>query len=174
VFTAPFEDNWQLSTNGGGASLTLIHPSPDLNLADPTNWRPSTTIDGTPGAADAGPAFSGNPNADTDNDGITTFAEYALGSSDSIPDDSGGTKIIAQPDGTVLFSFIRAPAADDAIVTPEVSINLSAWHSDESWLIPHSQERLPDGRLLTRYSAGSTLLASGPHVFFHLKITARP
>ena len=87
---------------------------------------------------------------------------------------NGGTEIITQPDGTVLFSFVRAPAADDAIVTPEVSPDLKTWHSDESWLIPHSQERLPDGRLLTRYSSGPTLLASGPHVFFHLKITARP
>ena len=121
-----------------------------------------------------GPTFAGNSNADIDNDGVTAFAEYALGSSDSIPDDSDGTEIITQPDGTVLFGFVRAPAADDAIVTPEVSPDLRAWHSDESWLIPHSQERLPDGRLLTRYTPGPTLLASGPHVFFHLKITARP
>jgi hypothetical protein len=174
VFTLPFADSWHLLADGGGASLTLVKPRPGLNLADPANWRPSTTTDGTPGADDPGVPFSGTPSADLDGDGLNAFAEYALGSSDTERDHTGGLRVEPQADGSMLFSFLRAPAADDAVVTAEVSGDLASWHSDEAWLVPHSQERQPDGRLLCRYTAGPSLLALNPRVFFHVRIVQRP
>ena len=39
-------------------------------------------------------------------------------------------------------------------MTAQISRDLSSWQSGTAWLVPHSQERLPDGRILTRYTAG--------------------
>jgi hypothetical protein len=104
VFTMRFADSWHLLTDGGGASLTLVKPRPGLDLANPANWRPSTTTDGTPSADDPGVPFSGNPAADLDGDGLNAFAEYALGSSDTERDHTGGLQVESQPDGSIVFT----------------------------------------------------------------------
>jgi hypothetical protein len=168
-----FADSWHLLADGGGSSLTLVRPRPGLDLDNPANWRPSTSDDGSPGANDPGTAFSGDPFADEDGDGVTAFTEYALGSSDNDRDHTAGIRIEPQPDGSMLFSFLRAPAADDAIVVAEVSGDLATWHSDAAWLVPYSQERQPDGRLLTRYAPGPAIASLGTRVFFHLRASAR-
>jgi len=173
VFTVPFADTWQRLADGGGPSLTLITPRPGLDLADPNHWRPSSSPDGSPGTADAGVPFSGTASADADGDGFTAFAEYALGTSDASFDQTGGVRITTDPDGAVLFAVPRAAAADDAVVTAEASHDLTSWHPGSAWLVPRAQERLPDGRILTTYAAGPSLLALGPRVFFHVRITPR-
>ena len=173
VFTLIFSDAWHRLADGAGHSLTLIRPQVGQDLNDPTNWRPSLNPDGSPGQTDPGTPFSGNPSADTDGDGFNAFAEYALGTSDSLRDHTGGVNVDTLPDGTIVFSFLQAPNADDARLTPEVTPDLAEWHTDASWLVPHSQERQPDGRILSRYTPGPTLLAHGPRVFFHLRITPR-
>lgn len=174
VFSVPFADHWQPLADGGGPSLTLIKPRAGLDLADAVHWRASSVADGTPGAGDPGLPFSGNPSADADGDGLSAFAEYALGSSDTAFDTAGDTAVSQPSLGSVLFAVHHAAAADDALVTAEVSADLLAWHSDRTWLAPHSQERLADGRILTWYSPGPAVSASGPQIYFRVRITPRP
>ena len=47
---------WPLRADGRGSSLELADPS--LNAAEPTNWRASSEIGGSPGTAGAGPVSS--------------------------------------------------------------------------------------------------------------------
>ena len=174
VFGFDFSTAWQSLTDGGGPSLTLIHPRPGLNLTEPTNWRPSSGPEGSPAAADGGSSFVGSAAADADGDGLNAFMEYALGGSDSVPDATGGVSVTLLPGGGLRFSYIRAPAADDALVIPEVSSDMANWHAGSSWLMPGAQEKLPDGRLLSHFTAGPDLLAAASRAFFHLRIAQRP
>ena len=174
VFDMTFADDWQLLADGGGSSLTLARTAAGLDPALAMNWRPSLGLDGSPGSGENGTTFSGSPTADTDGDGISAFGEYALGGSDTETDPSGGTSVTRQADGTILFTFIRAGAADDAIVTPEISPDLAAWHPDAGWLVPHSQSRLPDGRITTSFTAGPLLTAGNSRAFFRVRVMQRP
>ena len=174
VFDLSFGELGQSLADGDGHSLTLIRPRSGLDLRDPANWRPSAAPQGSPGESDIGSPFSGNPAADADGDGLIAFAEYALASSDHTFDAAAGEAIAAPAGGPVLFSFHRAATADDAVVTAEVSPDLATWHSGPAWLVPHSQEKLADGRILSRFTAGPSLTAAGTHAFLHLKITPRP
>jgi hypothetical protein len=174
VFGFDFSTAWQPLADGGGPSLTLIRPRPGLNLTEPSNWRPSSAPEGSPAVADSGSSFSGTAGVDADGDGLTAFVEYALGSSDSAADSTAGVSVSVLPGGTLRFSYARAPAADDAIVIPEVSPDMVNWHPGPSWLVPSGQEKLPDGRLLSHFTAGPDLLAAASHAFFHLRIAQRP
>ena len=124
---------WPAPPDGTGPSLVLIAPNAahatDVYHADGTHWRPSLTIGGNPGASDA-TAFSGDPSADADADGLAALIEYALGTSDA--DAAQGraactlTPDAAQP-GSYLFTFQRASAADDVTCVVESSTDLLAW-----------------------------------------------
>ncbi|MGJ8643183.1 MAG: lamin tail domain-containing protein [Luteolibacter sp.] len=78
---------WPTESDGPGFSLVLISPSslPDHNVA--SNWASSTQTGGSPGE-ESSVGFAGNTDADGDEDGLTAFMEYALGSSDSVRGDS--------------------------------------------------------------------------------------
>jgi hypothetical protein len=49
-----YEDHWYDRTDGGGYSLTIVDPTnPDLEAwSQPSGWRVSTRVNGSPGAAD--------------------------------------------------------------------------------------------------------------------------
>lgn len=172
VFSVPFLDTWQMLADGGGHSLTLANRAFGADLSSASNWRPSVAAGGTPGTAEPGSTFSGSPGADADSDGISAFAEYALGGSDNVFDPTAGITAERQPEGSVVFSYVRAAAADDAVVSPQISQDLNSWQGGSAWLVPHSQERLPDGRILTRFTAGPEI-GSG-RAFFRVTVTPRP
>jgi hypothetical protein len=47
-----FNDRWYASTDGGGASLTVVDPRADVKQWEElTHWRPSAKEGGTPGQA---------------------------------------------------------------------------------------------------------------------------
>ena len=50
------ENGWPTSPDGGGFSLEIIDPRGDPNA--PANWRASSAVNGTPGAAPGAPAAS--------------------------------------------------------------------------------------------------------------------
>ena len=116
------EAPWPTEPDGSGPSLVLIQPTanPDHNL--PQNWRPSTSLNGSPGTADSIP-FTGNPAGDDDSDGWNNLLEYALGPNPQ-------PTITPSPDGTT-FSIPRIPGADDAAITGEVSPSLASWSPAE-------------------------------------------
>jgi hypothetical protein len=116
------EAPWPTEPDGSGPSLVLIQPTanPDHNL--PQNWRPSTSLNGSPGTADSIP-FTGNPAGDDDADGWNNLLEYALGPNPQ-------PTITPSPDGTT-FSIPRIPGADAAAITGEVSPSLDSWSPAE-------------------------------------------
>lgn len=174
VFDFGFNAAWQPLADGGGFSLTMVRPKAGLNLVDPANWRLSNAANGTPGIGDGGVAFTGVATADADGDGVSAFMEYALGESDSVADPTAGVAVSNVPGRPVRFSYHAAAAADDALVIPEVSPDLSGWHADASWLVPDGQDKALDGGTNFYFVPGPALTASGGRAFFHVRVVARP
>ena len=82
---------------------------------------------GSAGAGDAAP-FTGDPNADDDGDGLNAFAEHAFGTSDS--SGSAGAAVLRASigtDGRLTISYPKNLAAEDALITIELSGDLSSW-----------------------------------------------
>jgi hypothetical protein len=114
---------WPNLADGEGFGLVLIRPESNPNHADPLQWRSSAENGARPGQSDA-QTFAGNPSADVDGDGWSAFAEYALGTSDTVTTrdpwivNSGG------------FSISRRTNADDAQWIVETSEDLIHWLTD--------------------------------------------
>jgi hypothetical protein len=125
-----YDDNapWPTAADGPGYSLVLIAPqtNPDHNLA--ANWRLSTLPGGNAGGTDA-TAFTGDPNADADKDGLTARVEYALGTSDAVSNPSGVEASMDQ-DNILTLTFIRKLASDDMVTLPQCSTDLTTWTAD--------------------------------------------
>ena len=135
---------WPTAPDDLGHSLVLIHPEglPDHGIA--SNWRSSTTPGGNPGSSDAAPPFAGDPGEDADQDGLNALLEHALGGRDDDPAAAAYPQVSLVPTddpndtGDVLLITIqRNLAADDVIVTPELSRDLINWRSgpDEVTLV---------------------------------------
>ena len=131
IASVTFSDTvpWPPSADGDGYSLTLIRPAAGMNLNDPANWRASGVFGGSPDSSDAQIFSGGNPNADADRDGLTAFAEYALGTSDT--DAASGRNAVSANVATGLLdvTFSHRVTADDAVLTPEISADLFNWQS---------------------------------------------
>ncbi len=110
------------STDGGGFSLVRV-----LGVTpDPTYraWRSSTTPGGNPGATDA-LAFTGDPLADADGDGIPWLIEWAFGLSDSV---FTPLEDVLTLHGTGVPTFpAPLPNADAVIIDLEQSSSLETW-----------------------------------------------
>lgn len=129
-------DPWPTSPDGDGYSIVLISPEtiPDHSL--PINWRASTISGGRPGKGD-NTIFTGDPNADSDGDGLTALLEYALG---SIQGDAGFSPESFPKSGTGRFddgignfkeyltlTHRRNLAADNILFEVQVSSDLISW-----------------------------------------------
>lgn len=123
---------WPTAADGTGRSLVLIAPQRNPDHADPLNWRASTASGGNPGASDAVP-FTGDPNADDDQDGWSNYQEYALGPNPAL---TLGVDAL----GHLTLTHTIAPAADDAEVILQVSEDLLTWRSGP----PHTAHIAPD------------------------------
>lgn len=116
---------WPTAPDNGGFTLTLITPGADPT--DPANWRSSSAIDGTPGTGDGIP-FSGDSEADLDNDGFTAFAEHALGTSDLLTGDAAEAIVLGVDQNDHLtIEFPRNLTANDVLTTVEISTDLLTW-----------------------------------------------
>ena len=171
VFDFTFDGAWSPLADNGGYSLTLIHPQPGQNLSDPANWRASTTADGTPGTSDSGPAFTGNPNADTDYDGSSALLEYATGTSDA--NAAERPLVSLDPGNPTSFHYTRAAAADDAILIPEISTDLTTWLSDPLNLKVLTETVLPGGKVNTVLQPQPGVVTGATHYFVRLRAVLR-
>ena len=120
---------------GASTSLVLEHPFTNPDHNDGHNWRPGTTGRGTPWSDDSVP-FIGSWLADTDSDGFTDGAEYALGSASSDPSStpeialSNSVETVGMTTGTYLrLQFRRSIANDHGVIIPELSTDLATWQA---------------------------------------------
>lgn len=104
-FTYDDETPWPASADGDGPALVLIDPASNPDPDTVTNWRPSSSVGGTPGGTDGldlatlrgqyfNPGDLSNPSkeatlwgnqADPDRDGWANLVEMAMGTSPTDP-----------------------------------------------------------------------------------------
>jgi hypothetical protein len=143
---APWPDLSQLD----GHSIQVIDPTAAASHADPANWQASAAVGGSPGSGGVPPPlnFAGwlaaqfspaqladpdvsGPDADTDGDRLTTFAEFALGTPPLQADAAGRLPtayIDTVGDDTFLaVEFTRGPGTRLVRFNLQVSPALGAW-----------------------------------------------
>ncbi|MAT46801.1 MAG: hypothetical protein CMO35_05140 [Verrucomicrobiaceae bacterium] len=133
-FTYNDKEPWPELADGDGLSLVLRNPLGNPDHSDPLNWRSSTVLDGAPGGGD-GSAFTGEPGADDDGNGIPNFLQYALAPATTQarlprmevrPFPLGGE---AGSGDFMTFSYTRNRLADDVNYSVQQSFNLRDWSS---------------------------------------------
>jgi hypothetical protein len=188
VFSFAYDDdtslNWPSSPDGSGASLVRI--APEDTTRDPglgINWRSSLVPGGSPGGDDR-QTFAAwmtansqsNATADTDRDGFTTLAEYAMGGNPAA-DSSSALQPVAQyqsvtvGDATSIYitlAFRRANAADHVTQSVEFSTDLTTWPEAGVQLSSFDNG---DGTR-TEVWRSATPYESGRRVFGRVKFTA--
>jgi hypothetical protein len=187
IFDFTYDDvaPWPTAPDGGGYSLVLINPAsaPDPSL--PANWRSSFGPGGSPGSGDADSftawaarnSISGTMSEDPDGNGLTNLAEYALGlipdtgETDGIFSAEFETVVVAgTPDTYLVLRYSRNIAADDVIVTPEMSTNMATWTPLTDWVPPSTMH--PDGT--EDIACRSPLpVATDSRVYVRVSITTR-
>ena len=161
-FTYDDELPWPLAADLGHA-LVLVAPGSLPNHKLPASWRGSISPRGTPGKTD-GTTYEAwaqansvvDPSADGDGDGLANLGEYGLRSSPSV-DSTAILPVVSFEDyGGQLhltFTFQRNLAADDVILTPQISSNLRDWFSDPSNILFVSETNHANGTSTVVYRA---------------------
>ena len=172
---------WPATADGGGFSLVLIAPrtNPDANVA--SNWRASATRDGTPGFAESAGYTAWKSlhgivldSDDTDGDGLTALAEYALGTLPNAPSASshltpGVVRIDGQDYATIDIRRSLA-AADDVTLVVETSGDLAAWAPDAVFVSETTHAE--DGTTLVTYRRPQPL-SDHPQAFLRASFSLR-
>jgi hypothetical protein len=163
---------WPEAPDGSGPSIVLVSPesNPDGNLG--SNWRSSVGNLGSAGVGD-GLAFTGDGTADLDGDGFNAFAEYAFGTSDSVP--NGGGEILIPSisvSGRFTVTFPKNLAADDAVIVIELSDDLNSWLPAGDLLEFVSEVHGADGRSTFTFES-SDLAANAARSFVRLRVLPR-
>ena len=134
---------WPEGADGAGHSLVLMAPFtlPDHSLAE--SWRHSALPGGNPGSGDA-MAFSGDPDADDDGDGLSNFMNHALGG-------SAGEKgpVLLLEGNLLILTHGRNLAADGVRYLPERSSDLGGW--EELVTTPMAETPIGDGTSIMRW-----------------------
>ncbi len=169
-FTYDDESPWPTGPDGNGFSLVLIDPtnSPDHDLA--ANWKQSGIIGGTPGEPEA-TGFTGDPNSDLDNDGLSALLEYALGTSPIV---ANRTPFEVALIGTTVR--ITTDLSDSAVgidVTLESSADLENWRPATN--VPEiSRVSNDNGTSKVTYQSATGFIQSESRIFFRLKVELQP
>ncbi|MDB4667794.1 CotH kinase family protein [Akkermansiaceae bacterium] len=128
-FTYNDQRPWPESADGLGYSLVLMNPSTGPDHGEASNWRRSVALDGNPGVGDA-VGFVGDPDADSDGDGLTDFLEFALGN--SVGEGSGVIRFEQGVEGLQLV-FPARVGADGVRLVVEQSEDLMTWVPSDSF-----------------------------------------
>jgi hypothetical protein len=166
---------WPVAAQDSGYSLVLDNPAPNTSYA-PANFHASAQPGGTPGTA-PGPAFTGNPAADTDHDGFSDLLEYATGSSPTHPNSinrpvAGRTNLVT--DGVthpyMTFTYRRSDAADGVAYRVELSTTLGIWSSAPDAVTYVGTSNNGDGTSTITWRATEPI-GSTPGQFMRLRVT---
>ena len=168
---------WPAAPDGTGATLVLVSPQTSPAHDDPSNWRASIALGGSPGDSD-GQTFTGDPDADQDGDGLTALLEYAFG---SINGDAGPSPESAITLGSGFFgnaaaesltvTFRRNSAAEDIVISVESSANLVDWNLIQTEVV--SSISNGDGSDTVTYRSLSDIAVT-TREFIRVKVTQSP
>lgn len=185
-FTYSPDVPWPVEADGAGASLVLIDPAanPDHNVA--ANWRASTVTHGTPGTGESpGGGYAvwkaayGDlaDDADPDGDGLSLFAEYALGGSPSAPDfhrlpvGALQTLVIDGTPGVYFTLSVTRPASvNDVAYEVETSTTLQdgSWSANQAILVSETPD--PANGTVTMLFRSAQPVTAGEPVFLRLRL----
>ncbi|YCM46683.1 CotH kinase family protein [Verrucomicrobiaceae bacterium 227] len=160
-FTYNDQSPWPEGADGEGYTLVLINPSqqPVPDHAEPTSWRASVALGGSPGTSDgsnyddwriANGLPSPEVDPDPDKDGRDNLQEYFEGTNPNQAESSTGTiaietlEVEATLNDYIVFHFRRSFTADDVIVTPQISDDLNLWLQGPANIVLHAQTRIDD------------------------------
>jgi hypothetical protein len=153
---------WPEVADGSGPGLVLNSPDTDPDPGEPGNWRASALDGGRPGRSDS-VAFSGDPNADLDGNGVPDLVDHALA--------DGGTPLIGISGENATFEYIREIAADDVVASLQISTDLSTWTDGSDAFTLRSSQHLGTGGLRLRFEAPmATLPARHSFVRMHFQL----
>jgi Concanavalin A-like lectin/glucanases superfamily/Lamin Tail Domain/CotH kinase protein len=185
-FTWDDDAPWPAGADGDGYSLVLVAPwtVPDHSLAQ--NWRLSTGIDGCPGQYDglrladwlAAHGVTGAL-ADPDKDGLSNLLECALfgnpiaASQSPLP--AAAVEEFPSPAGPEYFltlTFRSRRGADDLILMPERSSDLSAWDAAPAGMAFVSAHPDADGGTTWKWRSTAAWNKAGRE-FLRLRVSHR-
>ena len=123
--------------------FTLACPEPNVDHDDPTNWRASAQVGGSPGSDDLVALSAwltshglapGQETSDLDHDGLSALLEYALGTDPTNSHDGDvlhpsvqSLLVGTQTERYLVLQFPRLKGADDVRLSAEVSVDLISW-----------------------------------------------
>ncbi len=151
------EHPWPDGPDGKGPSMVLIDPFSAPNPADGRNWTSSAPPGGTPGgaagpmtyalwkamvfsAAEAADDMISGVLADADGDGLTNWAEYALGGLpkhfDSATLFPTSSVVTIEGNNYLALTYTMQSGASETTATVQVSPDLATWLSGP----PHTEQ----------------------------------
>lgn len=185
-FTYSDRAPWPEAADGEGFSLVLVNPTSNPDHSRPENWRSSAARHGQPGQpkSESYAAWKTahgitSDDADTDGDGLTAFAEYALGSSPTTPNSFGHPAdgdeplLVGQAGSQYLtIRFRRRLAADDVAYDVQSSPGLitGEWTGGAGVLV--SETNHGDGTATMVYRATQPVVP-GEQLFLRLHLSTR-
>ncbi len=173
---------WPIADTGEGHSLILAHPAETLNPSAASQWTLSARAGGTPGVSGVGAlTFSGDPNRDTDNDGVADYFEYATGSDPEDPNSAFplvGSVAPLVVNGVTApyfqFSLRRNPVVPNESFGLETSTDLKSWTSSTSSLVRYNTFENPDGTITESYRAANPWVeGNDASQFIRLRLQSR-
>ncbi|MBT5690976.1 MAG: hypothetical protein HOI65_07675 [Opitutae bacterium] len=146
--------DWPAGASGGGKSIVLVDPESQPDPSDPSSWKASKDIGGSPGKEESSSSSDGDTDGlpdewentyfgnlnqahdgDFDLDGINNLLEFALGSSPSDPNSRKLPFSSLSSDGYFTLSWSYPEAASNLIFTVEVSEDFKTWVSGKTALV---------------------------------------
>ena len=192
TFTYGDSTPWPKTPDGYGPTLMLVNPAIAPNPQSPSSWTASAQLGGMPGGIprpqtysawrslafnilDAADSSVSGQNADPDRDGLTNFAEYALGCVPTYPDSAQplATAQIENISGSnyLTFQYRLMSGATDASVVPEITGDLVNWLNGASNIVAVSGPTAnPNGSVTSKVRDINQSPQSNRRQF-HLKIT---
>lgn len=169
---------WPTDADGlTGVSLVLISPTSNPDHSLPQSWRASALPGGTPDREHDARTFVGEPGVDQDGDGLSAYLEHALGTSDADARDRGDLAFRRQAmevDGVIkdylIFSVVRDQLAEDVLISPQLSSDMSSWSSEGAVLV--SEESLGGTTSLVTWRSAEPLGAQ-EQLYARVLVSAR-